>query len=102
MIGLGARERETRMAAIDFGIFDHIDRRDAPAAQIYEERLQLLEAADRAGFYGFHLAEHHATPLSLAPSPAIFLAAAGQRTRRIRLGALVFMLPAYHPLRLAE
>ena len=88
------------MTNVAFGIFDHIDHRPAPLAQIYEERLQLLEAADAAGFAGFHLAEHHATPLSAVPSPGIFLAAATQRTHRIRLGPLVFLLPLYNPLRL--
>ncbi|MFB7868085.1 LLM class flavin-dependent oxidoreductase [Streptomyces sp. NPDC056069] len=48
------------------------------------ERLRLLEAADSAGFYAYHLAQHHATPLGMAPSPALFLAAAAQRTRQIR------------------
>ena len=88
------------MADVAFGIFDHIDHRPAPLAEIYEQRLQLLDAADAAGFAGFHLAEHHATPLSVVPSPGIFLAAATQRTRRIRLGPLVFLLPLYSPLRL--
>jgi len=57
---------------------------------------------DAAGFVGYHLAEHHATPLGMAPSPALFLTAAAQRTRRIRLGPLVYLLPLYHPLRLIE
>jgi alkanesulfonate monooxygenase SsuD/methylene tetrahydromethanopterin reductase-like flavin-dependent oxidoreductase (luciferase family) len=70
--------------------------------QLYEERLRLLEAADKAGFFCYHLAEHHATPLGMAPSPALFLAAAAQRTRRIRLGPLVYLLPLYNPLRLIE
>jgi alkanesulfonate monooxygenase SsuD/methylene tetrahydromethanopterin reductase-like flavin-dependent oxidoreductase (luciferase family) len=70
--------------------------------QLYAERLQLLEAADAAGFFGYHLAEHHATPLGMAPSPALFLTAAAQRTRRIRLGPLVYLLPLYNPLRLIE
>jgi alkanesulfonate monooxygenase SsuD/methylene tetrahydromethanopterin reductase-like flavin-dependent oxidoreductase (luciferase family) len=61
-----------------------------------------LEAADKAGFFCYHLAEHHATPLGMAPSPALFLAAAAQRTRRIRLGPLVYLLPLYNPLRLIE
>jgi alkanesulfonate monooxygenase SsuD/methylene tetrahydromethanopterin reductase-like flavin-dependent oxidoreductase (luciferase family) len=85
---------------IAFGLFDWIDWRDVPLAQLFEERLQLLEAADAAGFTGYHLAEHHATPLGMAPSPSVFLAAAAQRTRRIRLGPLVFLLPLYSPLRL--
>lgn len=88
--------------SLAFGIFDWIDRRSVPLRQIYEERLQLLEAADEAGFFCYHLAEHHATPLGMAPSPGIFLAAAAQRTRRIRLGPLVFLLPLYSPLRLIE
>jgi alkanesulfonate monooxygenase SsuD/methylene tetrahydromethanopterin reductase-like flavin-dependent oxidoreductase (luciferase family) len=37
----------------------------------------------------------------MAPSPGLFLAAAAQRTRRIRLGPLVYLLPLYNPLRLA-
>ena len=69
-----------------FGIFDWIDRNPATLQQTYEDRLRLLEAADEAGFFCYHLAEHHATPLGMAPSPGIFLAAAAQRTHRIRLG----------------
>jgi alkanesulfonate monooxygenase SsuD/methylene tetrahydromethanopterin reductase-like flavin-dependent oxidoreductase (luciferase family) len=38
----------------------------------------------------------------LTPSPSVFLAAVTQRARRIRLGALVYVLPTHHPLRLAE
>ena len=90
------------MAALEFGAFDHLDRRAAPVAQVYEERLQLLEVIDAAGFSSYHLAEHHATPLALAPSPLTFLAAASQRTRRLRLGPLVLLLPMYNPLRLIE
>ncbi|HEX7217520.1 MAG TPA: LLM class flavin-dependent oxidoreductase [Methylomirabilota bacterium] len=87
---------------MDLGIFDHLDRRDVPVADFYEHRLRLLEKYDTAGFYSYHLAEHHATPLGLAPVPGIFLAAATQRTRRIRLGPCVYCLPLYDPLRLIE
>src|SRR5215813_3113922 len=90
------------MAQVNFGLFDWIDRGKAPLQQLYEERLQLLEIADSAGFFAYHLAEHHATPLGMAPSPALFLTAAAQRTRQIRLGPLVYLLPLYNPLRLIE
>jgi len=92
-----AQERQ-----VEFGLFDWIDRGSVPLRQLYEDRLELLEAADAAGFFCYHVAEHHATPLGMAPSPALFLAAAAQRTRRIRLGPLVYLLPMYHPLRLIE
>lgn len=90
------------MAQAAFGMFDWIDRSKVPINQLYAERLQLVEAADAAGFFCYHLAEHHATPLGMAPSPALFLTAAAQRTKHIRLGPLVYLLPLYHPLRLIE
>jgi alkanesulfonate monooxygenase SsuD/methylene tetrahydromethanopterin reductase-like flavin-dependent oxidoreductase (luciferase family) len=90
------------MTELAFGVFDWIDRAAEPLHRLYEERLQLLEVADRAGFLCYHLAEHHATPLGMAPSPALFLAAAAQRTQRIHLGPLVYLLPLYNPLRLIE
>src|SRR5438128_6226418 len=87
---------------MDIGIFDHLDRQDVPLDEFYESRLRLLERYDAAGFASYHLAEHHATPLGLAPVPGIFLAAATQRTRKIRLGPCVYCLPLYGPLRLIE
>ena len=87
---------------LEFGIFDHVDRHDQPLSDFYEDRLKLIEAYDRAGIYGYHCAEHHSTPLGMAPSPSVYLAAVGQRTRRLRFGPLVYTLALYHPLRLAE
>jgi len=89
-------------APIKFGIFDWIDRNRLPIDKLYEQRLKLIEAADQHGFYCYHIAEHHGSPLNMTPSPNLFLAAAAQRTKTIRLGTLVYVLPAYNPLRLAE
>jgi alkanesulfonate monooxygenase SsuD/methylene tetrahydromethanopterin reductase-like flavin-dependent oxidoreductase (luciferase family) len=87
---------------MDFGVFDHLDRYDVPLNEYYEARLKLIELYDSAGFFGYHLAEHHATPLGMAPSPSVFLAAVAQRTKRLRFGPMVYALPLYHPLRLIE
>lgn len=85
-----------------FGVFDYIEAEAAPLGQTYEERLTLIQSLEAAGFYGYHLSEHHATLLSMTPSPSIFLAAAARETSRIRLGTLLYLLPLYHPLRLLE
>jgi len=85
-----------------FGVFDHMDRGAGPLDRFYADRLALVEAYDKAGFYGYHVAEHHATPLGLAPSPSVYLSAVAQRTQRLRLGPLVYTLPLYHPLRLID
>ena len=87
---------------MDFGVFDHLDRQGVALADIYEDRLQIVEAYDRAGFYAYHLAEHHSTPLGMAPSPSVFLSAVAQRTERLRFGPLVWAMPLHHPLRLIE
>jgi len=87
---------------MEFGVFDHLDRNDLPLKDYYETRLQLIEAYERAGFYAYHLAEHHATPLGMAPSPSVLLAAVAQRTHRLRFGPLVYALPLHHPIRLIE
>jgi alkanesulfonate monooxygenase SsuD/methylene tetrahydromethanopterin reductase-like flavin-dependent oxidoreductase (luciferase family) len=87
---------------LQIGVFDHMDRGAVPLAAQYEARLRLAELYDRLGFDRMHIAEHHSTPLGTAPSPSLFLAALSQRTRTLRLGALVYPVKLYHPLRLAE
>ena len=85
-----------------FGVFDHMDDAGIPHGELFAGRLRLAEAYDRLGFYGYHLAEHHGTPIGCAASPGIFLAALAQRTTKLRFGPLVYLLPFYHPLRLIE
>ena len=92
----------THIAHPKIGIFDWIDGDPTQAADRYDQRLQMVELADRLGYHAYHLAEHHGTPLGLAPSPNLFLAAAAARTSRLRLGPLVAIVPLYHPLRLVE
>src|ERR1700744_650914 len=87
---------------LEFGIFDHLDRNDLPLREYYEQRLKVIEAFDRHGFYAYHVAEHHFTPLGMAPSPSVFLSAIGQRTTRLRFGTFVYALPVHHPLRVLE
>ncbi len=87
---------------MEFGIFDHLDRNDLPLKEFYEARLKLIEAYERAGFYAYHVAEHHSTPIGMAPSPSVFLSAIAQRTKTLRFGPMVYALPLHHPLRLIE
>jgi alkanesulfonate monooxygenase SsuD/methylene tetrahydromethanopterin reductase-like flavin-dependent oxidoreductase (luciferase family) len=88
---------------MQFGLFDHIDRSDdRPLAQQFDERLELVRAADAAGFYCYHVAEHHATPLNTIPVPGLFLSAVARATKRIRIGSMVYLLPLHSPLRIIE
>ncbi len=86
-----------------FGIFDHIE--DIPGTstpQLLKDRLDLIKMADEAGFAGFHLAEHHGSDLCMAPNQEVFIAAASQVTKNIRLGPMVKLLPLHHPVQIIE
>src|SRR5260370_40643275 len=87
---------------MQFGVFDHLDRDDQPLGDYYRARLQIIEAYDRLGFYAYHVAEHPATPLGMAPRPSVFLPAGAQRPVRLRFGPLGYALPLYPPLRMIE
>lgn len=85
-----------------FGVFDHVDRSGRALAEQFAQRVDYVAAADRLGFYCYHVAEHHATPLNMVPVPGVFLGAVAQATENIRLGPLTYLLPLYSPLRLIE
>ncbi|MEV0110857.1 LLM class flavin-dependent oxidoreductase [Nocardia sp. NPDC050799] len=85
-----------------FGIFDSFDQGVQAPGEVLDERLRFAVEAEKLGIDHYHVTEHHGTALSVCPSPNIFLAALSQRTTRMRIGALVYVLPAYHILRLTE
>ena len=89
---------------LQFGVFDHIEPIPGQELdQIYHDRLAQVERFDAAGFYAYHLAEHHTPAVhSLAPSQNIFLAAASRTTSQIKLNPCIYVLPLHHPLRLIE
>src|SRR5437899_676206 len=67
----------------------------------FDETLRECEQAKSAGFSSIWLGEHHNHPL-LYPAPLIALSAVASRTRSIRLGTGVLLLPLYHPVTVAE
>ena len=71
-------------------------------ADFYGELLEQVEAADTLGFDSFWVAEHHFHEYGGVPRPPVWLAASAMRTRRIRLGSAVVVLPFDNPLRTAE
>lgn len=85
------------------GLFDHLERaEDRPLATQFDERLAFAVAADAAGFYCLHVAEHHSSRLNMVPAPGVWLSAVARATERLHIGPLVYLLTLYSPLRLAE
>jgi alkanesulfonate monooxygenase SsuD/methylene tetrahydromethanopterin reductase-like flavin-dependent oxidoreductase (luciferase family) len=87
-----------------FGFFDQL-----PCAEGFTERqryadiMAQIELGDRVGFDTVWLGElHFSRSFSILSDPLMVLAAAAQRTRRIRLGTAVTLLPMHNPIKIAE
>ena len=64
--------------------------------------LELIEHLDRCGYDEAWIGEHHSAGTELIASPEIFIAAAAERTRRIKLGTGVTSISYHNPLWVAE
>ena len=70
---------------------------------LLQESLEQVALADRLGYdYVWEVEHHFLEEYSHSSAPEVFLAAASQRTERIRLGHGIVQLPTNHPARVAE
>ena len=91
------------MADLRFGAFlaPHHPIGENPTLQLRSD-LELVEHLDRLGYDEFWCGEHHSTGWETIASPEVFLAAAAERTQRIKLGTGVVSLPYHHPFMVAQ
>jgi limonene 1,2-monooxygenase len=88
---------------ITFGAFcPPITRVDQNPTLALHRQLELCEWFEELGFDEFFFGEHHSGGGELITSPEIFIAAAAQRTQRIKLATGVTTLPYHHPLVVAD
>ncbi len=84
------------------GCLTHLRGANNPQ-KIYQETLELFVVADQLGFDVGWVAQHHFQDITgFLPSPFPFLAAVAERTRTLRLGTSIIILPLEMPLRVAE
>src|SRR5436305_14571549 len=89
---------------MEFGLFHEFQKsHDTSEADAFAQSFALVDAAEAWGLDAMWLAELHFAPdRSVLASPLILAAAIAQRTRRMKIGTAVQVLPLCHPLRLAE
>ncbi len=75
---------------------------DRAAADIIRDEVDQMVLAEELGFDSIWLTEHHYADYGLSSAPSVLLATVAARTRTIRLGIAVYVIPFHHPLRLAE
>jgi alkanesulfonate monooxygenase SsuD/methylene tetrahydromethanopterin reductase-like flavin-dependent oxidoreductase (luciferase family) len=87
-----------------FGFFDQLPCADADSErQRYWDLIAQIELGDALGFDTVWLGElHFSRAFSILADPLMVLAAAAQRTTRIRLGTAVTLLPLHNPVKIAE
>ena len=87
-----------------FAHFSHIWAKPGMTPhQRYEELWGELQLCDELGYDYAFCVEHHFRPdESWISSPSLFAVGAGARTKRLRVGPMGYIVPLYHPLRLAE
>lgn len=85
-----------------FTVVDSYPEFEGGARDRLAEVGRLADAAEAGGLSTLWVAEHHFHPGGACPSPPVLLASLGARTRRLRLGSLVAVLPFHSPIDLAE
>ena len=88
---------------MDFGLFFLMQRDEAWSEQhVYDSALDQMLAAEPMGYHSVWIAEHHFNDYGLCPTPPVLASFVAARTRSLRLGMGVSLLPLHHPVDLAE
>ncbi len=87
---------------VSFGLFCLMGYRDrgTPVADVLGNAVRMVQWAEDAGFKAAWFAEHHFSNYCVCPSPLLMVNHCAGRTRRIKLGPAVVVVPLYHPVRL--
>src|SRR5215203_6679394 len=103
MLPVYQRIGASHMARMGFGAFlaPHHPIGENPTLQ-FRRDLKFVEHLDELGYDEFWCGEHHSSGWEMIASPEMFLATAGERTKRIKLGTGVVSLPYHHPFNVAQ
>ena len=88
---------------VNFGLwYDFRNPAGGPFEGLYRANLDQIVWAESLGFDSVWLTEHHFCADGYTPSPLVIAAAIGERTRRMRIGTNLMLLPLADPVRMAE
>ena len=90
---------------MQFGMFvigDYHPQATKSLGDYYEQMLEQVKWAEDLGYECFWFGEHHFDFFGIIPSPPVFMAVAAKRTKKIRLGVAVSLLPYRNPILAAE
>jgi alkanesulfonate monooxygenase SsuD/methylene tetrahydromethanopterin reductase-like flavin-dependent oxidoreductase (luciferase family) len=84
-------------------MFREAEMHDGPStADAFAEHIKEAQLAEKLGYAYYFFIEHQNAPFACITSPSVYLAAIAQATSTLRFGPMVYQLPMYHPIRLAQ
>jgi len=94
------------MAKLEFGVWDAFQAHDIAmfptAADVYEQHIREVQLAEELGYHSYFIIEHQNSDVSHITAPSVYLCAVAQHTSKIRIGTMIYQLPFYNPVRLAQ
>ncbi|HXQ49463.1 MAG TPA: LLM class flavin-dependent oxidoreductase [Stellaceae bacterium] len=93
------------MARLDFAFWDAVGGYGTSTevmADIYDEHIRLAREIEEMGYHSYFVIEHQNSPIGRITAPTVYLTAVARATTKLRIGAMMWQLPLYHPLRLAQ
>lgn len=92
------------MAKLNFGIMDGFDAEASGGvpADMYDAHIRFAQAAEQVGYRYYFFIEHQNSYFTCISAPNVYLAALARETSALRFGPMVYQVPMYHPIRLAQ
>lgn len=94
------------MGKLEFAIWDGFgayEMATSPvAADVYERHIEEAQLAEALGYGSYFTIEHQNSHVGQITAPSVYLCAVARHTSRLRLGTMIWQLPFYNPMRLAE
>jgi alkanesulfonate monooxygenase SsuD/methylene tetrahydromethanopterin reductase-like flavin-dependent oxidoreductase (luciferase family) len=94
------------MGNLEFALWDGFGINDMAqsetAADIYDQHLREAQLAEELGYQSYYIIEHQNSHVGQITAPSVYLSAVAQKTSRLRIGVMIYQLPFYNPMRLAQ
>ena len=93
------------MATLEFALWDAVggySETNDDMADMYDDHIRLAARIEELGWHSYFVIEHQNSPIGRITAPTVYLTAVARATSRLRLGAMMWQLPFYHPIRLAQ
>jgi alkanesulfonate monooxygenase SsuD/methylene tetrahydromethanopterin reductase-like flavin-dependent oxidoreductase (luciferase family) len=93
------------VSKLDFAFWDAVPEGPAEGqtmADVYDNHIRLAQRLEELGWHSYFTIEHQNRPGANITAPSVYLTAVARATQRIRIGAMMWQLPFYNPMRLAQ